>query len=121
MAEQIETAGIAEIGVDLYIGSIPADVGKGIMLIDPLTGYDFDDGLGGFVSGSFQAIVRDPDPIAAFDRAMAISSALRLERVGNNDVTIVWCRPMSLPTTYPRGDADDIETSVRFRIGYALK
>lgn len=121
LAGIIETAGLAEIGVDLFVGTLPSDVARGAMLIDSLTGHDIDEGLRGFFPSDCQLIVRDPDPQSGYERALALSNAITIANQSNADVEVIWCRPMTLPITYPRGDADDIETSVRFRIGFALK
>lgn len=120
IAGLIEAAGLGEAGVDLYVGTTPADVVKGLMLVDPLTGHELDEGMRGFVSGEFQMIVRDPDPEDGWARALAISRAISLNNVGDQTVAITWIRPVTLPITYPRGDADTVETSVRFRIGFKL-
>ncbi|HIV77371.1 MAG TPA: minor capsid protein [Candidatus Sphingomonas excrementigallinarum] len=121
LAGLLEAAGIAEGGRDLFVGTLPSDVAKGVMLVDPLTGHEIDEGMRGFFASDFQAIVRDPDPLDGYARALAISAALTLADTGNDEVFVTWCRPMTLPISYPRGDADDIETSVRFRIGFGLK
>ncbi|SFJ50687.1 hypothetical protein SAMN03159338_1601 [Sphingomonas sp. NFR04] len=120
LATFIEAAGIAQSGVDLFVGTLPADVPRGVMLIDPLSGHEIDEGLGGFFSSQIQAVVRNPDPLEGFAVAERVAKALTLERVEGDGVKVVWCRPMTRPISYPRGEADDIETSVRFRLGFAL-
>lgn len=121
IAELIEGAGLGAAGVDLFVGTMPADVSRGVMLLDPLTGHEIDEGLRGFFPTQIQMIVRDPDPLEGYARADALSKALTVTNVENDEVAIAWCRPTTLPVTYPRGDADDVETSVRFRLGFALK
>ena len=119
IATLLEEANIATKGIDLFIGTIPADVDRGIMLRDPLAGVDID--MDGFYSTGFHVIVRDPDVMAGYAKAEQIQaylSGLGVTKVG--DVTISWLIPETLPISYPRGDADDIETSFRMRIGFGI-
>lgn len=117
-AQMIEEAGLGEQGVDLYIQTLPPDVQHGTMLKLPLAPTDVDDGTEGFYTFDFQVIVRDVDPEAGYNRCDAISKALRLARYRTSDLTISWMRRKTLPTSYPRGDADDIESSCRITVGY---
>lgn len=119
-ANLIEQAGLAIPGVDLYVGTLPHDVKRGIMLLDPLTGHEIDDGMRGFFNTQFQAIIRDPVLERAYETGLTVSQILTLNNVEGEGITISWLRPMTLPVSYPRGDAGDIETSVRFRIGFGL-
>lgn len=121
IAGLIEAANLGEAGTDLFVGTLPGDVAKGIMLVDPLTGHEIDEGLRGFFASEFQMIVRDPDPTAGYERASAVCAVVNVNNVEGDGIDIAWCRPATLPISYPRGDADDIETSVRFRIGFQLK
>lgn len=120
-AELIETAGLGVSGVDLFVGTLPADVHKGVELRDPLFGADLDQALAGFVNHQFQVIVRDTDPQAAFDKAAAISTALHLPQGLTRDgIYIRSMYPLQTPVTYPKGDSDEMETSVRIRCWFAL-
>lgn len=120
-AQRLQDAGVATIGVDLFINTLPTDVPRGIMLKDPLDPITIDEGMEGFYTTSFQTIIRDPDLEAADTRAWAALNALRCYRVDGGDIFISWLRPATLPMSYPRGDADDIETSVRYDIGFGIK
>lgn len=117
-AEMIQEAGLGEVGFDLFIGTIPADVTRGVMLRAPLNPTDIDEGMRDFYDTEFQVIVRDTDPAAGFERADRISKVLRAYRVERSGLSIAWLRRKSLPVQYPKGDMDDIETSVRFHVGY---
>jgi hypothetical protein len=114
----IEEAGFGEEGVDLFIGTIPADVTKGVMLRAPLNPTEVDEGMQNFYDTEFQIIVRDTDPAAGFDRADRISKALRAFRLERDGLSISWLRRRTLPVQYPKGDMDDIETSVHMQVGY---
>jgi hypothetical protein len=119
-AELIETAGLGEVGVNLFVGTIPADVTEGVMLRDPLVGAELDEGLNGFTQLEFNVIVRSADPAAGYDKALAISRVLRCGQVVRPDLFVLRMAPCTLPVSYPKGDADDIETSVRILIGFKL-
>ena len=117
-AAMIQEAGLGEVGIDVYVGTIPADVIKGVMLRAPLDPTEVDEGMQDFYDTQFQIIVRDTDPAAGFDRADKISKALRTFRLERDGLSISWMRRKSLPIQYPKGEADDIETSVRMQVGY---
>lgn len=120
VGEILQAAGVATLGDDLFIGTIPAEVKSGAMLRAPLAGALIDDGLGGFFPTEFQVIVRDPDPLAGYNRCLAISQALRVNRYtsAENRIEISWMVPKTLPISYPKGTADDIEVSCRISVGY---
>lgn len=119
-ADLIETAGLAEIGTDLFVNSMPADVHSGVMLRDPLNGADLDEGMGDYVKHEFQVIVRNPDPEAAWQLAKAIGEVLRVDSHSSTDVFILKMAPLSLPVSYPKMDSDEMETSLRMRVAFAL-
>jgi hypothetical protein len=118
VAQMIEEANLGVQGVDLFVGTMPADVSKAVMLRAPLDPTEVDDGLQDFYPTRFQIIVRDTDPIAGFNRADAISKALKTTHLDRDGIHFAWMNRESLPIQYPKGDADDIETSVRMRVGY---
>lgn len=119
-ASLIQAAGLGTEGVDLFIGTIPADVTEGVMLRDPLSGAMIDEAMKGFTNVEFQVVVRSVDPDAAFDKALAISAVLRKNYVNAPGVYIRRMRACTLPSQYPKGDADEIETSVRIFCAFAL-
>lgn len=119
-AELIEAAELGETGVDLFVGTIPADVHEGVMLRDPLVGAPLDPGLDGFTQLEFQVVVRSADPGAAYEKARAISNVLKAYQVSRPDLFILKMAPCTLPVTYPKGDADELETSVRILCAFKL-
>lgn len=121
MAELIQAAGIATAGTDLFIGTIPPDVTSGVMLRDPLVGAEIDEGLKDFYSLEVSVIVRDPSVADGYARALALQNALNLNDWSNADVQISWMKPCHLPVSYPRGDADTLETAFKVRIGFGMK
>lgn len=118
VADLIQDAGLATVGTDLFINTIPAEVPAGIMLREPFTGAAVDDGMAGFFNTEFQVIVRGPDPEAAYRRCEDISTALRVNRLTIDNIEISWMKPKTLPIMYPKGNADDTETSCRISVGY---
>jgi hypothetical protein len=122
VGEILQTAGVGTLGTDLFIGTMPAEVKSAAMLREPLSGAPVDDGHENFFNTEFQVIVRDPDPLAGYQRCLAISQALRVNRMTNlaNGVEISWMVPKTLPISYPKGTADDIEVSCRISVGYGV-
>jgi hypothetical protein len=120
VADLIQSAGLGTLGTDVFIGTIPAEVKSAVMLREPLNGAIIDDGLRGFFNTEFQVIVRDPDPQAGYNRCLEISKALRVNRITSNGVEITWLVPKTLPISYPKGNADDIEVSCRMSVGYGV-
>lgn len=119
-AELIEAAGLGEVGVDLYVGTMPADVKEAVMLRDPLVGAPLDPGLDGFTQIEFQVVVRSVDPGAAYEKALEISKTLQVAEVKRPELFMLRMAPCTLPVSYPKGDADEIETSVRILAAFKL-
>lgn len=119
-ARMIAAEGIAEIGVDLFVGTMPHDVNRGIVLIDPLMGATLDKGLDGFVMHQFQMVVRDIDPEEAWNKALAASNILRVDYHTGTDIFVLSMYPLTLPAVYPAMDSDQLEVSVRIRVAYKL-
>ncbi len=117
-ANLIQAAGLAEIGIDLFIGTLPHDVTRGVMLKDPLFGAEIDEGMEKFYDHWFQVIVRHPDPSAGYELARQVGDVLNIRKRAIDGLFIVRMNPSTLPVTYPKGDADDVETSVRIHIAY---
>jgi hypothetical protein len=117
-AAMIEEAGLAETGTDLFVGTLPADVKLGVMLKDPLYGAPVDKGMRGFYDHWFQVIVRHPDPAAGYELARSISRVLDKQRFKRDGLYILTMNPSALPVTYPKGDADDVETAVRIHVAF---
>lgn len=114
----IEEAGLGVQGRDLFIGTMPSDVVSGIMLRLPITGDRIDEGMVDFYNTSFVLIVRDADAGAGYDRARSLSKVLTVDRLIDGDVYILKMNPETLPVSYPRGSADDVETSVSIHVAF---
>ena len=120
LAQLIENAGHGVIGETLFIGTIPSDCPSAVMLKDPLSGHKIDGGMESFYPSSVQMIVRDPDSEVSYQRALDISGVLNGINLSDNDVHLAWVIADTLPIQFPRAESDDIETSVRFRIGFGF-
>jgi hypothetical protein len=119
-AELIQAAGLAEIGVDLFVGTMPHDTQTGVMLRDPLVGAMIDDGMQDFFDHEFQVVVRNTDPGVGYEQARAIGEILTMSRRDFPGIHIVRMNPRTLPVSYPMGDADHVETSVRIHCAFGL-
>lgn len=116
----LEDEGFGETGVNIFINTMPHDVKTGIQLQDPVIGADIDDEQEGFTRHTFQIIVHDIDPQAAWDRAYAMSNALRVFERADDGIHIKQMYPLRLPSTYPQGDSDKMETSVLMRVWFKI-
>lgn len=119
-AEKIQSDGLGEIGVDLFVGTMPADVKRCAMLRDPLYGAQIDEEMEGFAKHQFQIIVRDMDPLAAWERAKALGDALKVDSVTGDGIVIRKMYALDLPATYPKMDSDELETSINMRVWFVL-
>lgn len=119
ISEIIAEAGLGTPGVDLFVGTIPGDVASGIMVRPPLNPAEIDEGMDGHIDETIIVIVRDPDMAEGYARAKALMSALKKIEHRQGDIYFSWIRPESMPVSYPRGDGDEIETSLRVQIGWA--
>lgn len=121
LANMIQAAGLGVIGQTIFIGTIPADVKSGVMLRDPMIGVEIDKGMSGFYSADITVIVRDPEVQAGYAKAESISAVLDVANVDAPEIFISWLHPATKPISYPRGDANDLETSFRLRMGWGEK
>ena len=112
IAELIERAGFATLGKDIFIGTMPGSVTNGVMLRSPLSGDKIDEGQGGFFDTTFTMIVRSESVPDGYQKCLAISQMLTRGHANASDFHIIRLRPDTLPVTYPRGDADTLETAV---------
>lgn len=119
-ANIIQASALAEIGVSLFVGTMPSDIKRGVMLKEPLYGANLDPALGTFVQHQFQVIVRDDDTRAAWDLCFAIGESLKVDNHTDDGVEILKMYPLTLPAVYPKMDSDELETSLRMRIAFAL-
>lgn len=120
IAQMIEEAGYGTVGIDIFIGMMPEDQPRCLMLRIPFTGAPIDDGMKNFYDTSFQIIVRDPNPERGYQTCVEVSNALKVRRYTREDVSISWMFPKSLPVNYPRGDSQEIENSVHMCLGYGV-
>lgn len=120
IAGVIEAAGYGQIGIDLFIDTLPPDVIKGVTLRDPMSGHQYDAAMGGFYNSEILVITRDNDSSAGRARANALAQALTINGIGDANTHISWMFPKTLPIVFPRDAADTLEISQRFSIGFAV-
>jgi len=121
VAALLETEGKGTLGTDIFIGTLPADVNRGIMLKDPLLGHAVNEELPDWYQTNFQIIIRDPDEQVGSERAEAIFEILFQNHVETTDLTVVKMFPRTKPIMYPRNDADQVEFSMLVRIHFGEK
>lgn len=115
----IQAAGLGIQGRNLFIGTIPGDVPEAIMVRPPLNSAKIDEGMGGHIDETILIIVRDPDALKSYNKALTVAKVLKRQHVQVGDIYFTWIRPESMPASYPRGDGDGIETSVYVQLGWS--
>lgn len=118
LTDHLRSLDVVPSGYALRTGRVEASVVRAVMLKLPLSGFNETlDQSGGFFKGSQQIVVRSPDPEEAYNVAVAIQSALRLE--GGELVLQNWkvtlFRPEGMPLVFPINEADHYEASMYFR------
>lgn len=115
---KIQENGLGVQGETLFIGTLPADVKKGIMVRDILDPARVDEEMVDWFQQTFQVIVRDPDYESGHAIATEVSKILNVYHVQFDSIYMNRLRPMEKPMSFPRGDGDEIETAVRFKVSY---
>jgi hypothetical protein len=118
MQDLIDAAGIAKIGVDLYLLTMPADVQDGVMIRPPLTGDAIDCEQPGFYKSEFLIIVRHDDVEIAEAKCQQISELLTFYRRTIDNVFYTQVYPRTKPIPYPRSGAGTIEWGIPFEIAW---
>jgi len=119
LADLLASENLAEIGVDIFINTIPADTVKGIMLRGPLIGDAIDQEQLPVRDTRFQVIVRDPSDKAGYDRSLEIAEAITMHHKWVDDVYFIQLVPMTDPVSYRRSEGGTVETSTQFKVVFA--
>lgn len=124
LAQLLEDAGHGTQGEDIFIASMPADVTKGILLKDPLSGTKIDPGLPGYYRSRLQAIVRAPAHEEGDTLAKAVAKTLEMGKRIFNDadgkllMQVNYIYLEQLPIVYPWTPANVLEWSLNFVTSY---
>lgn len=118
LAGHFERQGVTRDGVDLFIGSMPADVKIGVLLRDPPAGLPIDQELIGYRRGRYVVSVRHTNYPDGRELANRIVQALYVDGEGWPSVKILRMRPVTEPMVFPVSTADQIEWSVLFEVSF---
>jgi hypothetical protein len=118
IARKIEEIGVAAIGDDLFLFTMPADVQNAVMVRSPLTGDPIDPEQPNVYSSEFLIVVRHSDEEAAFAKCQKISEALTIDRKMLGEIWVTQCRPRTRPIPYPRNEGGTVEWGIPFVISW---
>lgn len=119
IAERLESNNVGTLERDIFIHFMPAEVKRGVVLIESLSGAMIDHELKGMNRTAVQAVVRNPDYSAGIAKAKEVITALTIERELLTKVTVNYMRARHQPVVYPRSDAGNtLEVSINFDANY---
>lgn len=124
LAKMLEDASLGKIGDDIFVGHMPSECQKGILLKDPLVGTPADPNLPGYYKSKLQLVVRAPtrfegDNIAKeVGKAMTIYNREFFDLDGNLELKVNHIYPAQLPIVYPYTPGNTIEWSLNFVTSY---
>ncbi len=120
VAEILVTQGIATVGDDLYIYSMPEGRQSGILLIDdPNTPTEIDEYIPKLRKSNFCAIVRGTSYETAMTLAYLVRGALDVAQVtATNGLIFLRLKPTYDPIAYPIPESDVVEVSVNLWAAY---
>jgi len=116
LAGLIEAANLGTRGVDLFVGTMDANIASGVMLRGSHAGNDANQDIPGLFTTTVQVIVRDKNPATGYSRATAIARAIRMREVDVDGLHFFYVLPRHLPIQYPRDQGGLIESSINYDI-----
>lgn len=120
VAAMIEDRGVASIGRDLFVNSIPAEA-NGVLLRQYFGGTKIDHYLPGYRKTSYMLIVRAVEYAAALELINAAVAAVTFERDTEIDgVVFKFMRPDMEPFPYAFSPGDRIEFVVNIDCCYVV-
>ncbi len=119
--DRLHDAGLGTAGVNLFTYAMPDSAINGIMLRATQTPTPINHEMPGyFPTGSFQLVVRAPDPDSGFARVEACTVALDLQTETVGGYLVRHCRPRHLPLVSPQTDSTGLEFTVTFDVNFSL-
>lgn len=114
LAKKIEGADIATSGENLFVHEMPSEVKSGVLMLEPLRGFEKDHELPGYRKGRFGVVVRAPDYQTGYPICLAVEKALTLVEADCGAFFVKYCRSVHDPVRFPVSGADLIEFSLHF-------
>jgi hypothetical protein len=120
LANLLEGAGLAKKGETLFVNMLPAEARQAVLLRSPLNGTPIDYELPGYFHAQFTVVVRTPaaDYEAGLELIDSVTQALTLSEAQVENQFYNYCRPKTLPVTFPLSKGNLLETSIQFEANY---
>ena len=116
IAQTIEEAGLGVMADTIFINMIPVDCQEGILVRNKLSGTQIDYELPGYYKTRFQVIVRTRTVPAGEEVMSQIFDALTLCEASVYEMYVRYCRPVTMPITFPLSKGNLLEIAADFEI-----
>lgn len=122
MAARMQSQGVPEYGAageSLFIHHMPEEVKRGVVLMNPYSGFQIDHELPRYYKGRFEVIVREKDHVEGKQLAKDVAQAITIttsQVVSGLDIRFV--RPVNKPVIFPISDGAMLELSTHFEFAY---
>lgn len=108
-------------GQNLFLGFMPSDISRGVMVRTPLNGITIDPYISGYFKGRIQIVTRHDNAVEGNDLAKAVQAHLETNSrqifpaIENRLAMFVeFFKPETLPITFPRLVGNGMEWSQHF-------
>lgn len=123
LVDLLENNGVAVKGVSLFVNMLPAEAQLAVLLRSPLAGTKINYELPGyFPNAKFTVVVRTPAAQyqAGLDLLAAATDTLTMSDTQVENQFFNYCRPSTLPVTFPLSKGNLLETSVQFEANFVV-
>lgn len=121
IADIIESAGLASLGVDLFLYHAPSAASNCVILYPSNDPPIIDPDMPGYYKAKFQTIVRNNDYAPGLELCKSLSDTLTLFTTETANMDVKVCRPLYQARVYRRSDSGILEMSVSYDIRYTSK
>lgn len=120
IADYIELGGIGQKGKSIFIGEMPLEATRGVLLMDTYSGTKIDHELPGWRDTGFRLAVRSADYEDGLSLAQQVSDRLTIMRqTAMPPITMRQCLPVNDPLPYKRSKGSGMwEFEVDFECVY---
>ena len=120
LAKKLQDDGVGIMGKTIFLGNMPPDAPKAIILKDSPLGTPIDEELPGYRRSRFHAAVRDESYELGRKLAERVSASFTLKEKVLTGMDIRFIRPLIEPTGFPLADSNIFEFLVIFEAVYVI-
>lgn len=118
LAQVIEQEGVAEMGVNLFVHSAPAEVQNYVLLMVGGDGIPYDNELPGFYNTKYRVIIRHTSYEEGQNLAQETKEALTFYGKQIDNIIFKHSLPRDEPRPFRRNEAGIIEYSNNFLVSF---